>query len=170
MTLNESWGYQAGDEAWKSPQKVIEQLVDVVSKGGAFLLNVGPTAEGEIQAHAVAVLAEVGDWLAIHGEAVYGATPVPQCTAPDGTARPWRATRQGDRCFIHLFAWPTGPVVIDGVPGQVTDVGWLNPARTAPVAWTQDGSTVTLDLPDRTAGDSAGDLVPVLSLTLSPAS
>lgn len=73
MTLNDSWGYRATDNQWKSSKKVVMQLAEVVSKGGTFLLNVGPTAEGVIPLAAVQTLARVGDWLKINGEAIYGA-------------------------------------------------------------------------------------------------
>nr|QTJ01948.1 GH29 fucosidase [uncultured bacterium] len=73
MTLNDSWGYRASDNEWKSSKKVVMQLAEVVSKGGTFLLNVGPTAEGVIPQAAVQTLARVGDWLNINGEAIYGA-------------------------------------------------------------------------------------------------
>jgi alpha-L-fucosidase len=73
MTLNNAWGYRATDNEWKSSKKVVMQLAEVVSKGGTFLLNVGPTAEGIIPQPAVESLASVGDWLKINGEAIYGA-------------------------------------------------------------------------------------------------
>jgi alpha-L-fucosidase len=73
MTLNNSWGYNAGDNNWKTPKQVVMQLVEVVSKGGTFLLNIGPTAEGVIPQPAVACLAQVGNWLKVNGEAIYGA-------------------------------------------------------------------------------------------------
>lgn len=73
MTLNDSWGYRANDNEWKSSKKVAMQLAEVVSKGGTFLLNVGPTAQGVIPQPAVQTLAQVGDWLKVNGEAIYGA-------------------------------------------------------------------------------------------------
>ena len=72
MTLNGAWGFTKGDESWKSPSLVIKQLLEVVSKGGAFLLNVGPDAEGRFPPESVAVLEQVGRWLEANGDAVYG--------------------------------------------------------------------------------------------------
>ncbi|MGJ8692960.1 MAG: alpha-L-fucosidase [Thalassotalea sp.] len=90
MTLNNSWGYRASDNEWKSSKKVVMQLAEVVSKGGSFLLNVGPTSEGVIPQPAVETLARVGDWLKINGEAIYGAeksTLVGESYVPNTSAK-----------------------------------------------------------------------------------
>ena len=72
MTMNTTWGYSDHDHAWKSPDKLIQNLVDIVSKGGNYLLNVGPTAEGLIPAESVRRLQQMGKWMDVNGEAVYG--------------------------------------------------------------------------------------------------
>ena len=75
MTLNNSWGYRKDDDAWKTPDVVIKQLIEVTAKGGSFLLNVGPNSEGLISKNAENILQKVGKWLQINGEAIYGASP-----------------------------------------------------------------------------------------------
>ncbi len=77
VTLNDTWGFKKDDQNWKSTQTLIRQLVDVVSKNGNYLLNVGPTAEGLIPQPSVNRLIELGKWLRTNGEAVYGARPSP---------------------------------------------------------------------------------------------
>jgi len=72
MTMNDTWGFKTNDTNWKSPETLIRNLVDIVSKGGNFLLNVGPTSEGLIPAPSVERLKEIGDWIRINGEAIYG--------------------------------------------------------------------------------------------------
>jgi alpha-L-fucosidase len=72
MTMNSTWGYKSHDHNWKSPQLLITQLVDIISKGGNFLLNVGPTAEGTFPPESVERLKEVSDWMKVNGESVYG--------------------------------------------------------------------------------------------------
>jgi len=76
-TLNHTWGYRADDPDWKSPGEVIFKLMDVVSKGGNYLLNVGPMPNGEMPQAAQDILRAAGHWLKINGEAVYGAQPTP---------------------------------------------------------------------------------------------
>jgi len=72
-TLNSTWGYKRGDHNWKSPGELVFKLVDIASKGGNYLLNVGPTAEGIIPVPSQENLRAVGEWLKLQGEAVYGA-------------------------------------------------------------------------------------------------
>jgi alpha-L-fucosidase len=77
MTMNRSWGYAAKDNDWKPAALLTRQLTEVVRKGGNFLLNVGPTAEGVIPEVSVRILREVGAWLKANGESVCGTTPAP---------------------------------------------------------------------------------------------
>jgi alpha-L-fucosidase len=77
MTLNRHWGYYRGDEEFKSTETVVRNLVDIASKGGNFLLNVGPTGEGVIPAGSVARLRAAGQWLARNGAAIYGTSASP---------------------------------------------------------------------------------------------
>ena len=76
-TINHTWGFRKDDQDWKSPGEVAFKLVDIVSKGGNYLLNVGPTAEGVIPQGSQDTLRTVGRWLKVNGEAVYGAGPTP---------------------------------------------------------------------------------------------
>jgi alpha-L-fucosidase len=76
-TTNESWGYKPSDQNWKSPELIIKLLTNIVSKGGVYLLNVGPDAKGNLPQPAVHSLKAVGQWLQTNGEAVYDAGPSP---------------------------------------------------------------------------------------------
>jgi len=77
MTMNGSWGYKSDDHAWKSTETLIRNLVDIASKGGNYLLNVGPTAEGIIPEPSVERLKAIGAWMKVNGEAIYGTGPTP---------------------------------------------------------------------------------------------
>lgn len=113
QTLNGSWGYDRDNLHWKSPEMIARLLVDTVAKGGNLLLNVGPTARGEFDPRARALLAEVGAWLRRHGRAIYG------CTASDLAPPDCRYTRRGDRLYLHVFAWPFRHLHLDGLAGRV---------------------------------------------------
>jgi alpha-L-fucosidase len=101
MTLNSHWGYFLGDEKWKPSVTVIRNLVDIVSKGGNYLLNVGPTGQGIIPQGAVKDLQAVGTWMSVNGESIYG-------TTASSLAQPsWgRITQKGTTLYLHIFDWP----------------------------------------------------------------
>jgi len=103
MTLNGHWGYFLGDEKWKSPETVIRNLVDIVSKGGNYLLNVGPTGQGIIPQGAVSDLQAVGDWMKVNGESIYGTKPSNSIESQPAWGR---VTQNGDTLYLHIFDWP----------------------------------------------------------------
>jgi alpha-L-fucosidase len=116
MTMNDHWGYAVDDHNWKTPKQLIHNLVDIASKGGNYLLNVGPTAEGVIPDASVQILKEIGRWIQVNGESVYGtqsspfySTPWGRCTEkvlPDGRAM----------LYLHVFDWPEdGRLIVDGL-------------------------------------------------------
>ncbi|MCM2374901.1 alpha-L-fucosidase [Aporhodopirellula aestuarii] len=192
MTLNGSWGYRANDNNWKTPKQVIMQLTEVVSKGGAFLLNVGPTAEGIIPEPAVQSLKEAGEWLKVNGESIYGARgtifsgdgqfitrSVAEQNALEkeaiatgaGKAKKghrqkdyaWLATGREGKIYLHLFQWPSEPFVLHGFEhDKVTGAYFLADPKKATVDVEQKGGTVTMTLPDQ----PIDELNTVLCLTL----
>jgi len=101
MTLNGHWGYNAADLNWKSSTELIRKLADICSKGGNFLLNIGPTAEGEFPQACVDRLREVGQWLKANGESIYGTKAGPFAHLSWGCA-----TSKGNRLYLHVFDWP----------------------------------------------------------------
>ena len=95
-TINHTWGFRNDDTDWKSPGQIAFKLVDIVSKGGNYLLNVGPTAEGVIPQASQDILRTVGRWLQVNGDAVYGAGPTPfgeEMGEPSAEGREGRARR-----------------------------------------------------------------------------
>ena len=72
MTMNDTWGFKKNDDNWKSTELLVHNLVDVAAKGGNYLLNIGPKADGTIPQPSVERLKAIGDWLTINGEAIYG--------------------------------------------------------------------------------------------------
>jgi len=114
ITLNDHWGYAAADQNWKSPQTVVRALVECVSKGGNLLLNVGPTARGEIPLPCYDILSEVGRWMHENGESIYG------CGSAGLTKPEWgRFTRKGRQLFAHVLDRGIGPVNLRDLEGKV---------------------------------------------------
>ena len=109
MTMNGSWGYKPSDKNWKSDTKLIQNLVDIVSKGGNFLLNIGPDAQGLFPQESIDRLKSIGEWTKANSEAIYGAKASP-------FARPeWgRYTSKSSVVYAHVFDWPKdGRLVLD---------------------------------------------------------
>jgi alpha-L-fucosidase len=130
MTLNDTWGFKTSDHSWKSAADLARKLIDIASKGGNFLLNVGPTAEGVIPPESVERLETVGRWLKTNGDAVYGASLSPYRKHPfDG-----RCTVKGNTLYVHVFNWPEGGVSLPGLLGEVKDAAPLDKGAGA-VKW-----------------------------------
>ena len=101
-TINDTWGFKSYDHNWKSVQALVRKLVDIVSKGGNYLLNVGPTAEGLIPAPSVERLQAIGEWLKANGESIYGTEPGPV------QGLDWcRSTCKPGKIYLHVFDWPS---------------------------------------------------------------
>ena len=119
QTLNDTWGYSKSDHNWKPAKDIIRRMVAIVSKGGNYLLNVGPTGEGVIPGPSVAILDSVGSWMDRNSESIYGTSP-----SPFPTEFPWGyCTRKGDLLYFHVFDWPA--------EGRLRLAGLNNRIRTA---------------------------------------
>jgi alpha-L-fucosidase len=158
-TINDTWGFKAEDHYWKSTTTLIRDLVDIASKGGNYLLNVGPTAEGRIPEPSVERLLRVGAWLETNGKAVYGTTAGPL------QGLDWcRTTAEPGRVYLHVFDWPqNGVLTLDGLPGEVISARLLADASQAALPITAEGERVTIQAP-ATAPDAI-DTVVVLEVT-----
>jgi alpha-L-fucosidase len=138
-TINDTWGFKVNDHNWKSSTDLIQKLVDIVSKGGTYLLNVGPTAEGVIPQPSIERLKTMGRWMDTNSESVCGTKPGPVQGRGD-----IRTTRADDRIFVHIFNWPSnGLLQLDGMTG--TSARLLADGIQLPI--TQDGSALVISLP-----------------------
>lgn len=118
MTMNDTWGFKASDTNFKTTRELIRTLVDVSSKGGNFLLNVGPDGQGRIPDESVRRLVGVGEWLAINGEAIYGTRAGPLGKLPYG-----RTTQRPGVVYVHVFDWPSdGKLPVPGLRNKVKNV------------------------------------------------
>jgi len=101
MTMNDTWGYKSWDHNWKSTKDLILKLSDIVSKGGNFLLNVGPTDEGLIPQPSIERLQQIGEWMKVNGEAIYGTKASPFAYLPWG-----KTTLKEGKLYLHVISWP----------------------------------------------------------------
>jgi alpha-L-fucosidase len=119
MTMNRHWGYNSKDLDYKSTTDLIRKLCDISSKGGNFLLNIGPTAEGTFPDLSLDRLSGMGEWMDVHGDAIYGTTASPfpmldwgRCTV--------KTDGEQTRMYLHVFDWPLdGRIVLPGIGNKV---------------------------------------------------
>lgn len=142
MTLNDTWGFQSFDDGWKDTRTLVRTLVDVASKGGNFLLNVGPTAQGVIPWQTVTRLREMGDWMRANSEAVYGTAASPYGLPAWGryTAKP-----SAGRVYAHVFEWPRNrKLVLTGIQAKPGTVYLLADRKPLAVEQSAEGWVVSL--------------------------
>jgi len=112
MTINTNWGYHQYDSYWKTSQRLIRYLLEISSKGGNFLLNIGPTADGVVPQPSVDVLREMGQWLDKFGQTVYHTRTSPVQTDAFG-----RVTYRDEMFYPHV--WKLNVSRIITIPYQV---------------------------------------------------
>ncbi len=140
MTMGQTWAYNPTETVWKSPGTLVRNLVNVVSRGGNYLLDVGPTAQGTFPPEAVERLKYIGGWMKHYDQAIYGATYTPL------QGQPWgQVTRKGDRLYLHVFHWPTdGKLVVDSFPGTAKEVRLYAGEG---LLFSLEGERLSIDLP-----------------------
>jgi alpha-L-fucosidase len=140
MTMNETWGFKTADTAWKDTRTLVRTLIDVASKGGNFLLNVGPTGEGLIPGASVERLRGMGEWMRANGVSIYGTS-----ASPYGKPAWGRYTAKGSTIYAHVFDWPaSGSLELTGFTSPPTRASILGGA-TLPIE--RSGGRVTVRLP-----------------------
>lgn len=161
MTLSQRWDYEPGDQAFKTPQTIIRMLSLITARGGNFLLNVAPDPQGHLRPQEIQCLATVGEWLKIHGEAIYGAEPgeYRQTVSASGKqgahALPveWCMTRKGDFTYLFLLNHAeTDEFAVNGVDQHYRRAVLLDDPDT-PLNMKQDGHRLTIMLPPHPPGD-----------------
>ncbi|MDI1319519.1 MAG: alpha-L-fucosidase, partial [bacterium] len=160
MTMNNTWGFKRDDNEWKSTETIIRNLCDIASKGGNYLLNVGPTSTGLIPQPSLDRLAQVGSWMKVNGEAIYGTGPTPfgaeagkfSDTEKTKKGEPkfipsweWRATTKPGKIYVHVFQWPAGELALPVVPNRIT-TAYLLADRTK-LKFSQTATGVSISLP-----------------------
>lgn len=139
MTLNDHWGYAAGDHNWKSVRQIIFNLVRCASGAGNYLLNVGPRADGTIPEESVQRLQQVGAWMKVNSESIYGSE---RCPFGGGTVG--MTTAKGNTVYLHVLYWPGEEVCIPGVKSKVNAARILTSGQEAEVEQMAQGGRLFL--------------------------
>jgi len=147
MTMNDTWGFKSYDANWKSADMLLQNLIDIASKGGNYLLNVGPTSEGLIPEPSVERLQVVGRWMQTNGEAIHGTQASPFQALAWGRCTQ-KAMTGGTRLYLHVFDWPKdGRLVVDGLLNQPRRAYLLKDPRRAALPVKRQGDALVISVP-----------------------
>lgn len=147
MTLNDHWGFNKFDNNWKSNKDLIYNLVDIASKGGNYLLNVGPTAEGVIPPQSIERLQVIGKWMKANGASIYGTQSSPFKSAKWGKCTQ-KATADGTRLYLHIFDWPkNNKLTVTNLINEPVRAFILNDPKETPLTITKKSGGIEITLP-----------------------
>ena len=125
QTFSGSWGYHRDEQTWKSPEMLIRMLVNTVSLGGNLLMNVGPTSRGYLDERAQSALKVYADWMKFNSRSIYGCTMAePEFSAPNDCRL--TQSEDGERLYVHLFAYPFQHLHLKGLAGKVDYAQFLH--------------------------------------------
>lgn len=145
MTMNDTWGYKSYDQNWKPTETLLRNLIDIASKGGNYLLNVGPTAEGEIPAPSIDRLKEIGQWMKVNSESIYGTQASPFSKLPWGRCTRKETPEGMTTLYFHVFDWPAdGNLLVGGLKSRIKQARLLAGNQTVDYQMTDKGLIVKL--------------------------
>lgn len=156
MTMNTTWGYSEHDHAWKSNETLIHNLVDIVSKGGNYLLNIGPKGDGSIPQESIDAMHAIGQWMATNGDAIYETTASPFEQPAWG-----RYTKKPGKLYAHVFEWPSdGKLNIPLKGERVTKAYLLADSSRAALKTQTTSDGVTIQVPNQ-APDAIASVIAI---------
>lgn len=154
MTMNGTWGFRTSDHKWKSSETLIRNLIDISSKGGNYLLNVGPKPDGTFPQESIDRLKDISEWMKINSEAIYDtkASPIEavkwgRCTRKD--------SKKGTILYVSVFDWPVdGKLLIPNLNNKVISAKLLSNNKKLNTSYSRDNSltvNVPINAPDKVA-------------------
>jgi alpha-L-fucosidase len=157
MTMNDHWGWNKNDHNWKSAEDLLKKLADIASKGGNFLLNVGPRPDGTFPDEAVDRLSAMGAWMNKNGESIYGTQASPFPSLPWGRCTQ-KTIPEGTRLYLHVFEWPeSGELRIPGISNDASSA-YLLSAPESELTVTRSRDALIISVP-KVAPDSVNTVV-----------
>lgn len=160
MTMNKTWAYNPTDKAYKSTSRLLYTLVETASRGGNYLLNVGPSPRGTLPSEAIDRLSAIGRWMAVNGESIYGTTYGPLQHLLYG-----RTTAKEGTVYLHIWDWPqSGSISLGAMPGRVSEVALL--AGRERLSFHQSGNRFAIQVPEQ----PPDPIISVLAIHLEPTS
>jgi alpha-L-fucosidase len=164
MTMNDTWGYKSYDTNFKSTETLLRNLIDIASKGGNYLLNIGPDSKGNVPPAEIERLHEVGRWLAVNGAAIYGTQPTLfgdeagsfSTTEKSDEGKPkfipawnWRSTTTSNKIYVEIFTWPAGGLHLEKVPRTVIGAYLLADKTKKPLRIKKVANGIDIALPNK---------------------
>ena len=146
MTMNNNWGYNKNDHNFKSGKDLIQKLTDIASKGGNFLLNIGPRPDGTFPQESIDRLKMIGDWMSVNGESIYGTKASPFEHIPWGRVTQ-KQTGNTTRLYLHVFDWPAdGRLVLHGIENNASRAFLLSDPK-VPLKITREEDALVVSVP-----------------------
>ena len=168
MTMNETWGYKSYANNWKSLQTIIQNTVDISSKGGNYLLNVGPKADGTFPQESIDLLKGMGAWMKINGESIYGTKASPFGLFPWGRCTK-KENGKNTTLYFSIFDWPKdGKLTIAGLKNEIISAKLLADNTALKIEKNEDG--IMIKVPEKAIDPNATVIKVEVKGTVEPGS
>jgi alpha-L-fucosidase len=149
MTMNDHWGYNKNDKNFKTTEQILRMLADIASKGGNYLLNIGPTADGVFPQESVDRLKEIGTWMKTNGESIYSTQASPFKNLAWGRCTQKKMTG-GTRLYLHVFDWPTDQkLVVPGLGNNAIRAYLLSDSDQEELSVTRESGSLSIQVPTK---------------------
>ncbi|HVI44472.1 MAG TPA: alpha-L-fucosidase [Chitinophaga sp.] len=144
MTMNGTWGYKSYDHKWKSVETLVRNLIDIASKNGNYLLNIGPDGLGQFPQGSIDALKGIGQWMKVNGEAIYATNGSPLPALPWGRCTK-KTNGSNTTLYLHVFNWPTdGKLQVPGLKNKISKATLLADGKSLSTTESADGTVISV--------------------------